>query len=82
MNYIVNVSLPRQLADLAKDQVKNGHYSTLSEVIRTALRHFLKLEVPVYRLSKKAEERAKQAREDHQKGKTRLLNSIDDLDSL
>lgn len=38
MNQTINVSLPKGLNDLAKAQVKAGLYSSVSEVIRDALR--------------------------------------------
>lgn len=83
MSYTVNISLPKQLADLAKKQVAKGHYSSLSEVIRTALREFLtKPDVPVYKMSKKAERIAKKALEDYRNGKAIPLDSVEDLDRL
>lgn len=82
MNYTVNVSLPKQLAKLAKTRVKDGHYASLSEVIRDALRQFLGANVPVYPMSTKTERKAKQALKEHQKGKSTLLHNLDDLNDL
>ncbi len=82
MNYTLNVSLPKPLAELAREQVKKGHYTSVSEVIRTALRSFLTRDVPVYKMSPRAERRLKKALKDHREGKTILLKSLDDLDKL
>jgi len=41
MNQTINISLPKNLTDLIKEQVTDGYYSSVSEVIRDALRHFL-----------------------------------------
>ncbi len=82
MNYTVNISLPKPLADQAKAKVKQGHYASLSEVIRTALRNFLTSDVPVYKISTKAERKALKALKDHKEGKTRQIKSLDDLDDL
>lgn len=82
MNYTVNISLPKQLANLAKTQVKEGHYSSLSEVVRAALRHYLGVGAPVYKMSLKAERKAKLALKEHRDGKTLKLNSVDDFDKL
>jgi len=41
MNQTINVSLPKNLTDLARAQVKAGMYSSLSEVIRDAMRRML-----------------------------------------
>jgi len=82
MNYTVNISLPKTLAELGKQQVKKGYYTSLSEVIRAALRQFLlaKTEVPTYKMSEKAEKRALKALKDYKEGKTIRLKNINDLD--
>lgn len=83
MNQTINISLPKNLTDLARSQVKNGYYSSVSEVMRDALRRFLFTpSVPTHKMSKKAEKILDQARKDHQKGRTTLLKNIDDLDKL
>ncbi len=80
MNYTVNVSIPKPLADLAHEQVKRGHYATLSEVMRAALRKLLvKDDVPVYKMSKRAERRAKIAYQEYLDGKAIKINSVDEL---
>ena len=38
MNQTINISLPTNLTNIAKAQVKAGNYSSISEVIRDALR--------------------------------------------
>jgi Arc/MetJ-type ribon-helix-helix transcriptional regulator len=41
MNQTINISLPIDLVKLAKDQIKLGYYTSISEVVRDALRHSL-----------------------------------------
>ena len=83
MNTTINVSLPKGLADLAKQKVKQGYFSSVSEVIRDALRSsMLSSDVPTFQMSQKAEKVTRQARKDHADGKTTLLKDIDDLDML
>lgn len=41
MNQTINISLPKSLTDLTRDQVENGYYSSISEVVRDALRRLL-----------------------------------------
>jgi len=84
MNYTVNVSIPKSLAELAKNEVKKGYYSSLSEVIREALRNHLINkrvdDVPVIKMSKKAERIGLKALDDHKKGKTIRIKSFKDLE--
>ena len=84
MNYTVNVSIPETLANLAKKRVKAGYYSSFSEVIREALRNLLMAEstteVPVFKMSKKAEKIALKAMEDYRKGKAIEIKSFKDLE--
>lgn len=80
--YTVNISLPKQLAKLAQEQVKKGYYGSLSEVIRDALRNLLHPEIPVFPMSKRQVRLVKQAMKDHRAGKTVELKNVDDLDKL
>ena len=84
MNYTINVSIPKTLANLAKERVKAGYYSSLSEVIREALRNLLMTEstteVPVFKMSKKAEKITLKAMEDYKKGKVIEIKSFKDLE--
>ena len=81
MNYTVNISLPKNLADLAKREVKKGYYASLSELVRTALRKSLmKPEVPTFKMSKKAERIALQALKDYKEGKATKINSFKELE--
>jgi hypothetical protein len=83
MNQTINISLPKGLNDLAQAQVKAGYFTSVSEVIRHALRTtFMEPSIPTYIMSPKAEEISIKARKEHNLGKTRQLRSLDDLDML
>lgn len=85
MNYTLNVSIPKTLAGMAKEQVKKGYYSSLSEVIREALRRLLLTEadsIPVIKPSKRAERRALKVLEDHKAGRTIKASSFSELARL
>lgn len=83
MNYTVNVSIPKTLADIAHEQVRKGYYSTLSEVVRAALRRLLiEDQVPTFKMSQKAEKQAEKAYQEYLAGKALKLNSLDDIDAL
>jgi putative addiction module CopG family antidote len=83
MNQTINISLPKSLNTLARQQVQTGYYSSVSEVVRDALRKlFLTSSIPTIKMSKKAEKTFLQARKDHAEGKTTLLKNINDLDDL
>lgn len=79
MSYTINISLPKQLSDLAHEQIKQGYYESVSEVVRDALRRLLVPEVPTFQMSKKAEKRAIKAYEEYRAGKTKSIKSINDL---
>ncbi len=50
MNKTINVSLPKKLADLAQQQVDDGYFASVSEVIRDALRKSLTTStIPTFR---------------------------------
>ena len=53
MNQTINVSLSKNLLDFARAQVKKGYFSSVSEVIRSALREFARS----YRLEFELEDR-------------------------
>jgi putative addiction module CopG family antidote len=82
MNYTINVTLPKALAEKTKKQVKSGYYSSTSEVIREALRCLFNRDaaIPTFKMSPKAEKLALQVLKDHKAGKTIRLKNIDDLD--
>lgn len=82
MSYTINISLPKQLAELAGKQVKNGYYSSVSEVVRDALRKLFEPEVPAFPMSKKAENKAMKAWSEYKAGKTKELNSLEELNML
>ncbi|HUD19723.1 MAG TPA: type II toxin-antitoxin system ParD family antitoxin [Patescibacteria group bacterium] len=82
MNYTVNISLPKQLAKAAREQVKKGYYGSLSEVIRDALRRLLEPEIPIIPMNKRQITLVDQAWKDYKAGKTTPINKIDDLDAL
>lgn len=81
MNKTINVSLPQGLLDSAKQKVKAGHYSSVSEVIRDALRQLPTINEPI-KLSPKAQQQFDQAIQEFQSGKTLKLHHVDDLDTL
>lgn len=83
MNQTINVSLPKGLIDLAKQQVASGYYSSVSEVIRDALRKFTHTtHDSSIQLSKHAQAVFDKGMEEYQAGKATHLKSIDDLDQL
>jgi putative addiction module CopG family antidote len=83
MNQTINVSLPKGLIDLAKRKVESGYYSSVSEVIRDALRKLeSKPKYPIMKVTPKLEKSIAQAEKDYKEGKTVSVNSIDELEQL
>lgn len=84
MTYTTNISLPEELADLTKKQVEKGYYTSISEVIRDALRKLLfsSEPVPTFKMSKKTENMVREAQKNYEEGKTISLEDVDDLDKL
>ena len=88
MNYTTNISLPKPLADLAKQKVKEGYYTSLSEVIRASLRYYLLQpqkkstiqKIPTNVLSKKSQIVSKEATKEYKSGKLKAVNSLKDLE--
>lgn len=79
MSYTINISLPKELAQLAQKEVKRGYYESVSELIRDALRRLLVRDVPTFQMSKKAEKRAMKAYQEYLDGKAKPIKSIDEL---
>ena len=80
MNQTINISLPKKLAQLAQDQVKAGYFTSVSEVIRDALRNSLTTpSIPVYKISKRAEKVALQAEKDYENGNVIEFTDINEL---
>jgi putative addiction module CopG family antidote len=80
MNQTINVSLPKSLRILAQEQVKAGYYSSVSEVIRSALRQLLlKPPIPTYPLSERAEKLALDALHEHKEGRSIRVTSFKDF---
>jgi putative addiction module CopG family antidote len=80
MNNTINISLPKGLSELANQQVKAGYYSSISEVIRDALRKMLmEPAVPTFKMSEKAEKIAAQAEKEYREGKTKIIKSFTEL---
>jgi Arc/MetJ-type ribon-helix-helix transcriptional regulator len=80
MNQTINISLPKKLAQLAQNQVKSGYYTSVSEVIRDALRNsFTTPSIPVYKMSKQAEKVALQAKKDYQDGNVIEFTDVNEL---
>jgi hypothetical protein len=83
MNQTINISLPKGLAELAEAQVKSGYFSSVSEVIRHAIRHtFMEPVIPTLPMTPKIEKQLLQALKDHKEGKTTPFKSFKDLDML
>lgn len=70
MRRIMNISLPEEMARDIKKQVVVGHFSSISEFVRTAVRE--------YRINTVLRD-ARKAHHDYTKGKLLALNSLKDL---
>lgn len=80
MNKTINISLPKNLADLAQSQVDSGYYSSVSEVIRDSLRKLLMSRaIPTIQKSNKAIQVAEQAEKEYQAGNYTEFEKIEDL---
>ena len=80
MNKTINVSLPQGLTNLAKQQVEAGYYSSVSEVIRDALRKmFIETKTPTINLSDKAEKQFIKAEKDYKTGNVTKFNTVSEL---
>ncbi|HCS78132.1 TPA: hypothetical protein DIV55_00120 [Patescibacteria group bacterium] len=82
MNNSINISLPKQLADTVRAQVKAGHFASVSEVVQQALHKFFvnQPDVPTFKMSKKAEKVAQQALQDYKNGKAIPVASFVELE--
>jgi len=81
MNQTINISLPKSLADLSRQQVKNGYYSSFSEVVRDALRKLLSTTPKPIKLSTKTDKRYNKMIHDLKSGKVKgfTTNNVDEL---
>jgi len=70
MRTIVNISLPKEMADEIKREVKREGFASTSEFIRALIRE--------YKRAKLAEELHAQVR-DFERGKGKILRSLKDL---
>lgn len=70
MRNIVNISLPKEMVQIAEREVKEGNFATKSEFFR----HLVRL----WNMQRIAEDIKKQ-RKDFEKGKGKLLKSLSDL---
>ncbi len=69
MNHTINISIPDKLLEEARLQVKKGYFSSVSEIVRSALREFLlKFMTPTLPMSEKLEKRVEQAERAFEKG--------------
>ena len=83
MNSTINLSLPKAMVELTKTRVKTGYFSSVSEVVRAALRQYLLTpELPTYPMSPTTETTAIQALADYHQGKTKFLKNPQDLGNL
>lgn len=80
MNYTINISLPKKLGDMAKAQVEAGYYSSMSEMVRDALRSLIaQPKIPVIKLSTKANKRYSKDYQDYLDGKLKEFSSFDEF---
>ena len=80
MNQIINISIPNKLLEEARLQVERGYFSSVSEVVRTALREFLlKIGVPTLPMSEKLEKRVEEAEKAFEEGNLIEIKGIDSL---
>ena len=70
MRNIVNISLPKEMAEIVEENVKTGYYSTKSEFFRALLRDWLE-----GKLAGELEE----SRKEMLAGKGKLLKSLKSL---
>jgi Arc/MetJ-type ribon-helix-helix transcriptional regulator len=70
MRTIVNISLPKEMAEEIKLEVKKGHFASTSEFVRALIRE--------YKRAKIAEELHKQTPK-FEAGKGKILKSLKDL---
>lgn len=80
MNSTLNVSIPKPLVELAKEQVKKGYYTSFSEVVRDALRNMLIADIPEYKMSKRTEKIVEQAMKEYRAGKIKPISSLKELE--
>jgi len=71
MNNTINISLPSQLKLQADQAVKNGQYSSFSDLVRTGLRNLLN--------NTKYEQMWQQAKTDHANNHTKVLQNKEDI---
>jgi Arc/MetJ-type ribon-helix-helix transcriptional regulator len=70
MRQILNISLPKEMADDIRNDVKDGGFSSVSEFIRAAVRIYLR-ELAIRRIKK--------GQKEFKKGKTRTVHSFTEL---
>lgn len=73
MTTTINVSIPVQLKNQAQQLVDEGYFASFSDIVRTALRSVVS--------SSKYDQWAKEARDEHAKGKTTVLKTTDEVES-
>ncbi|NUQ56886.1 MAG: ribbon-helix-helix protein, CopG family [Candidatus Paceibacter sp.] len=70
MRSVINISLPKSMADLVEKEVKSGKFATKSEFIRHAIRAW-----NTHKLAKEL----KEAKKEFEAGKGKVLRSLHDL---
>lgn len=70
MRDVINISLPREMAEEVERQLKKGRFSTKSEFFRLLIRLWLE---------GKLVEEVEESRKEFQRGKGKLLRSLKDL---
>lgn len=70
MRSIMNISLPTQMANLVRDEIKSGGYASVSEFFRELVREWSK---------QKAINDVKISMREYEQGKVKVLRSLADL---
>ncbi len=70
MRSILNISIPPSLAQIVKEEVKNGHFASTSEFFRYLLRLWKE---------QKLQKDLRDSEEDFSNGKFKVLKSLKDL---
>jgi len=70
----INISLPSELKKEADAAIAEGHYSSFSDLTRTALRQILR--------DRKLDRLVAEAKREHKEGKTISLKTDEDIDKF
>lgn len=70
----INISLPEKLKNAADALIKEGHYASFSDLVRTSLRMTIS--------ENKYDRIARQAMDEYRKGRATVLRSSKDVDTF